>query len=71
MKKIKAIIGRTSDGFYSIHCVDEMFSGGGNTPQEAKNDIMEQMYFLKETAQREGLDYPQFLNGEFEIDIQS
>lgn len=75
MKKVKAIISRSSDGFYNIHCVDEMFSGGGNSPQEAKNDMLEQMQFFKETAQNEGLEYPGFLDEkfdfEYEFDVQS
>jgi predicted RNase H-like HicB family nuclease len=70
MKKIKAIISRSSDGFYSIHCVDEMFSGGGDTPQEAKNDMLEQMKFYKETAQNEGLEYPSYLDDKFDIEYE-
>ena len=70
MKKVKAIISRSSDGFYSIHCVDEMFSGGGNSPQEAKNDMLEQMQFFKETAQNERLEYPGFLDEKFELEYE-
>ena len=70
MKKIKAIIGRASDGFYSIHCVDEMFSGGGNTPTEAKTDMVEQMKFFKETAIEDDFKYPAFLDEDFEIEYQ-
>ncbi len=75
MKKVKAIISRSNDGFYNIHCIDELFSGGGNTPQEAKNDMQTQMDFFKETAVKEGLEYPSFLDGnyeiEYEFDVQS
>lgn len=70
MKKVKAIISRSSDGFYSIHCVDEVFSGGGKSPQEAKNDMIKQMNFFKDTAQSEGLDYPQFLDEKFEVEYE-
>jgi len=70
MKKIKAIIGRASDGFYSIHCVDEMFSGGGNTPTEAKADMIEQMKFFKEIAIEDSFEYPAFLDEDFEIEYQ-
>lgn len=70
MKNIKATIARASDGFYSIHCVDEMFSGGGNTPIEAKADMMEQMKFFKETALKDGFEYPEFLDDDFEIEYQ-
>lgn len=75
MKKVKAIISRSNDGFYNIHCTDQLFSGGGNTPQEAKNDMLTQMDFYKETAVKEGLEYPSFLDGnyeiEYEFDVQS
>ena len=70
MKKKKAIISRSSDGFYNIHCVDEMFSGGGNSPQEAKNDMLEQMQFFKETAQNERLEYPGCLDEKFELEYE-
>ncbi len=75
MKTILATISRSSDGFYSIQCVEEIFSGGGNTPQEAKDDLIEQMTFFKETAIEDGLEYPVFLdedyNIKYEFDAQS
>lgn len=70
MKKVKAIISRASDGFYGAHCVNEMFSGGGNTPREAKEDMIEQMKFYKETAIEEGFEYPGFLDGDFELEYE-
>lgn len=70
MKKIKAIVSRSQDGFYSIHCVDEMFSGGGNNPQEAKKDMLDQMQFYRETAVAEGFPYPSFLDKDFEIEYE-
>lgn len=67
MKKVNAVISRSSDGFYGVHCFDEMFSGGGNSAEEAKADMLEQMKFFKETAIEEGFEYPDFLDEEFEI----
>ncbi len=67
MKKIKAIIERASDGYYSVYCETEIFSGAGNTAQEAKNDIIQQMQLYKDTALEEGFDYPKFLDAEYEI----
>lgn len=67
MKKIEAIIEKAKDGFYSAHCVTEMFTGGGNTAEEAKKDMLEQMKFYKETAIEDGFEYPAFLDGEFEM----
>ena len=67
MSKIEATVSRANDGFYSIYCNNEMFSGGGNTPEEAKTDMLEQMYFYKKTAIEEGLTYPKFLDEKIEI----
>ncbi len=67
MKIIEAIIERASDGFYSVYCKNEMFSGGGNTPEEAKADMLTQMNFYKETAKEMKFAYPSFLDEEFEI----
>ncbi len=67
MITIKAIIERASDGTYAVYCKDEFFSGAGITIEEAKKDMMEQMAFYKETAQKEGFRYPSFLDGEFEV----
>jgi len=67
MRKIEATVSRANDGFYSIYCNNEMFSGGGNTPEEAKTDMLEQMNFYKKTAIEEGIPYPNFLDEKFEI----
>jgi predicted RNase H-like HicB family nuclease len=47
MKAIEAIIERASDGTYSVYCKDEMFTGMGDTPELAKQNMMEQMEFFK------------------------
>ena len=67
MKKIEAIIERASDGTYSVYCIHEMFNGMGDTAEEAKKDMLEQMKFYKETAIEDGFAYPTFLDGEFEM----
>jgi hypothetical protein len=67
MKKIEAIVTRASDGFYNIHCNEEQFSGGGNNVDAAKEDMLNQMYFFKQTAVEDGFDYPSFLDDEFEL----
>jgi len=67
MKTIEATVSRANDGFYSIFCNNEMFSGGGITAEEAKNDMLTQMDFFKKTAIEEGFSYPKFLDEEFEI----
>jgi len=67
MKKIEAIIERASDGTYSIYCINEMFSGMGNSIEDAKKDMLSQMNFFKKTAIEKGFSYPKFLDEDFEI----
>jgi len=67
MRKISAKICRAKDGFYSVHCINEPFSGGGETADAAKNDMLEQMTLFKQTAIEEGLEYPDFLDQDYEI----
>lgn len=66
-KVIEAIIERAEDGTYDVYCIKEMFSGAGTSVAEAKADMMTQMELFKTTAKEEGLRYPRFLDGEFEI----
>lgn len=67
MKTIEAIIERGNDGTFSVYCNDEMFTGMGDTAENAKNDMSRQMDIFKKTAIKEGFSYPEFLNGDFEI----
>lgn len=67
MKQISAVIERASDGTYSVYCKNEIFSGMGDTIEEAKADMLQQMETYLDTAKQEGFKYPEFLDGEFEI----
>jgi len=67
MKKIEATFTRSKDGFYNVHCNGEMFSGGGETLESAKEDMIEQMHFYKQTAVEDHFIYPSFLDENFEI----
>jgi predicted RNase H-like HicB family nuclease len=67
MNNISAIIERAKDGTYCVYCEKEIFSGAGTTIEEAKQDMLNQMRFYKETAIKEGFKYPAFLDGEYEI----
>lgn len=67
MRKIEAIIERATDGKCTIYCKEEMFSGVGRTPEEAKADMFFQMIFFKETAKDKNFSYPAFLDEEFEV----
>ena len=68
MEQITAIIERAADGTYSVYCKDEIFSGMGETIEDAKADMARQMAIYKETAVTEGFKYPEFLDGEYIID---
>lgn len=67
MKQIPAIIEIASDGTYSVYCEAEIFSGMGNTIEEGKADMLQQMETYKATAKEEGFKYPEFLDGEFVV----
>lgn len=67
MNTIAAIIERAGDGTYSVYCENEIFSGAGITIEEAKQDMLDQMRFYKETAIKEGFKYPAFLDEEYVI----
>jgi predicted RNase H-like HicB family nuclease len=67
MKQVEAIIERASDGTYSVYCKNEMFSGMGDSSEDAKKNMMEQMQFYKKTAIEDGRKYPEFLDSEIEI----
>ena len=67
MKQIEAIIERASDGTYSVYCINEMFSGMGDSAEDAKKDMLRQMDFFKKTAKEEGFSYPKFLDEDFKV----
>ena len=67
MKSIEAIIERASDGTYSVYCINEMFTGMGDTPELAKQNMIEQMQFFKETSKEDNYKYPSFLDAKYEI----
>ena len=72
---IEAVIERATDGTFNVYCSKEIFSGAGDTIEEAKADMMQQIKFYKETAIAEGFKYPAFLDGEYsfsyKIDVVS
>lgn len=75
MKTIEAIIERAKDGTFSVYCTDEMFSGMGDTPEAAIQNMKDSMQFFLEGAKSDGYQYPRWLDGEYKIeckyDVQS
>jgi predicted RNase H-like HicB family nuclease len=70
MTTIEAVIERAKDGTYSVYCKNEIFSGAGDTLGQAKESLLQQMQFYKETAQAEGFKYPVFLDAPFSVSYQ-
>lgn len=70
MKHILAVIERALDGTYSVYCKNEIFSGMGDTIEEAKADMLRQMDLYVAAVKEEGLSYPEFLDGEFTVEYE-
>lgn len=64
---IEAIIERAQDGTFTVYCKNEIFSGAGDTIEEAKADMARQMEFYRNTAKQEGFKYPAFLDSDYII----
>jgi predicted RNase H-like HicB family nuclease len=50
MRKVEAVIERSKDGVCTIYCENEMFSGFGKSPDEARSDMLSQINFFKEAT---------------------
>lgn len=66
-KKIEATIEIASDGTYGIYCINEPFTGIGDTLAEAKQSLFDGMKILKEVSIERGCKYPAILDEEFEV----
>lgn len=66
-KTIRAVIEMAADGTVDIYCTDEPFSGAGATVKEAKDDMLKQMKFFRQSAADAGRRYPEFLDAGFDI----
>ena len=70
MKTIEAKIERATDGTFSVYCLEEMFSGVGDTIEEAKEDMQTQIDFYVEYCKEEGKAYPDWLDEKYRIEYQ-
>lgn len=71
MKTIQAIIERAKDGTFTVYCTDEMFSGMGDTPEAAIENMTDSMAFFIEGAKKDGYQYPAWLDDEYTIEYKS
>lgn len=70
MKKVSVLIGWASDGTISAMMIDEMFSGMGDTVEEAVADLKKGVAFYIETAKEKGFPYKDYLDGDFAIELE-
>lgn len=60
-----------SDGFYSAYCNDHpALFGSGNTPAEAIDELKETLRLVKEEGRETSLFYPDWLDDEYEFQVQ-
>lgn len=67
MKKVEAIIERCTDGGYSIYCINEMFSGMGDTTEAAKQNMTDSIDFFVKGCKEDNFQYPKWLDEPYEF----
>ena len=70
MKRVKVIVEWASDGGIGVMMQDEMFAGMGETVEAAINDLKEGVAFFIETAKEKGFPYKDYLDGDFEVELE-
>ena len=70
MRKISVIIGWASDGTISAMMSDELFSGMGDTVEEAVADMKRGITLFIETAKAMKFPYKEYLDGDFEVELE-
>lgn len=70
MKKIKVLIEWASDGGIGAIMQDEMFTGMGDTVEAAVDDLKKGVAFYIETAKEMGFPYKDYLDVDFEVELE-
>lgn len=70
MEKVPVIIEWASDGGIGAMMKEESFSGLGDTVEAAIEDMKEGVRFFIETAKEMGFPYKEYLDGDYEIEIE-
>lgn len=70
MEKIKVIIEWASDGTISAMMENDLFAGMGETVEAAVNDMKQGVALFVETAKEKGFPYKDYLDGEFEVELE-
>lgn len=68
MTKVDITISVAEDGFYSAYCNEyPALFGGGETPEEAIDELRETLGLVKEDGREAAMFYPDWLDGEYEF----
>jgi predicted RNase H-like HicB family nuclease len=70
MEKIKILIEWASDGTISAMMEKDFFAGTGDTVEAAVADLKAGIGFYIDTAKEKGFPYKDYLDGEFEIELE-
>jgi predicted RNase H-like HicB family nuclease len=70
MKKIKILIEWASDGGVGAIMEDDLFAGMGDSVEAAVADLKEGVKFYIETAKEMGFPYKDYLDGEYEVELE-
>lgn len=70
MEKIKVIIEWASDGTISAMMEKDLFAGMGETVEAAVNDLKTGVAFYIETAKEMGFPYKDYLDKDFDIELE-
>lgn len=70
MKRVKVIIEWASDGGVGAMMQDEAFAGQGDTIKEAIDDMRKGVAFYIETAKEMNFPYKEYLDGDYDIEME-
>jgi predicted RNase H-like HicB family nuclease len=71
MKKVDIAMSIGTDGFYSVYCNEHpSIFGSGDTPSAAIDSLRETLQLVKEDGKEAALFYPDWLDEEYEFQVQ-
>ena len=70
MRKVDISISVGKDGFYTAYCNDHpAIIGGGNSPEEAIEELQETLRIIKADGKDVAFTYPEWLDDEYEFEV--
>ena len=71
MRRVDIAMSVGADGFYTAYCSDHpTLFGGGNTPEEALEELRETLRLVKNDGREIALIYPEWLDDAFEFQVR-